>query len=133
MEKNDDALRTLFSGLLAAGLATGEKADIMARVRERAARRETHFEWLMGGAAAALLAAIVAAVWIFAPECVTEVFSKINILDIFSDIKLPETDMSDISFLRSPMLILVAICGLVLLLFDRMIRNRYNKKHLTDL
>lgn len=128
MEKSDDALRTLFSGLSTDGLTAGDKVEIIAHVRERAARRsawrENRFEWLMGMAALALLAAVAAAVWIFAPDRVAGIFAKI---------KLPEIDLPDTSFLHSPMLILVAACGVVLLIFDRLVRNRYNKKHLTEL
>ncbi len=149
MEKSDDALRTLFSGLSADGftadglstdgLSAGDKAGIMARVREqaarRSARRENRFEWLMGAAAVALSIAAVAAVWIFAPESwrLHEMFAELNVKDLMDAIKLPKSELPETSFRISPLFILLLSCGGVLLFFDRLIRNRYNKKHLTEL
>ncbi len=107
-------MEKLYKELPQCSLTRGDRERIMERVRMEAAhkqaRRERRFEWSLYTVVLILLAGAVAAVRHF-----------------YHDIRLPAVEIPDLSVLHiSPMLILVAGCAILLLIFDSLLRKKFH-------
>lgn len=148
-KNHGDGLKELFSGLERDVLAAEAKADIMTRIHEMDLKlkkgKENRLEWILFAVFAFLVGSIIAAVRYFWWGGNREVGVVRNTDGLFDDIpaysgeiqhsfelpKFPEISLPDISI--PPVFIFLALCGLLLLFFDRFIRKRYNKKHSAEM
>jgi uncharacterized membrane protein YozB (DUF420 family) len=116
MKTDDDALKALFDGLPARGLSPRARADIMEGVRRdemrRKQARDGRLEWILAVAGLASVAGVAVAAFAFLPDV-----SAVG--DIFSDLRMPRIP---------PIYVLVAVCSLVLLVGDMLVRKLHRRR-----
>lgn len=140
MENNNDALRELFSGLERGVLKPEARENIMDRIHkaELKHKKDNRFEWILFSVFAAILLGGIYAVRYFWFNDWNPVSVK-NVTGMIDSISMPSIQMPDIppvpvEYLKlPPIFIFVAVCMLILLFMDRFMRNRYNKKHSTEM